>query len=49
MKRVEDPQSFIQTLRAPLNLKIMRAYFNRFAKLGQNSPFERGTFSMKED
>ena len=49
MESVSQPEIFLQKLRQPLNLKIMRAYFNQFARVGQNSQLERETFSLKED
>lgn len=34
MESVSDPEIFLSKLREPLNLKIMRAYFNQFARVG---------------
>ena len=34
MESLSAPEIFLQKLREPLNLKIMRAYFNQFAKVG---------------
>lgn len=49
MLSLAEPETFLAKLRAPLNLKIMRAYFNQFARVGQSSQLERETFSLKED